>query len=247
MSSNKLYFRYGTMNSSKTMNLLMVAYNYEQQKKKIITIKPKIDNRFGEDYITSRTGMKRKADFVIDSIERIPTFYGQDIDCILVDEAQFLSPQQVEDLRMLSLTIPVICYGLRTDYRSILFPGSKRLMELSDSIEEIKTVCTYCSKKSIINMKCIDGIVIKSGDKCLDIGCEEKYIPVCWKCWDERNDKLDCYNKLPTNTKLDMCLFTTREHDKSDIYIDDTECDPILTKEQLDYEIDEYQRIGGKN
>jgi thymidine kinase len=171
------------MNSSKTMNLLMVAHTYDQQNKKIITIKPKIDNRFEEDYITSRTGMKRKADFIINSIERIPKSYGKDIDCVLVDEAQFLSPEQVDDLRILSLTTVVICYGLRTDYRSILFPGSKRLMELSDSIEEIKTICTYCSSKSIINMKCIEGIVIKSGSTLPDIGCEEKYVNVCWKCW----------------------------------------------------------------
>lgn len=233
MSSHKLYFRYGTMNSSKTMNLLMVAHNYEQQNKKIIMIKPKIDVRFGEDYITSRTGMKRKADFVLHSFERIPASYGNDIDCVLVDEAQFLTSDQVEDLRVLSLKTPVICYGLRTDYRSILFPGAKRLMELADSIEEIKTICTYCSKKSIINMKCINGVVIKSGDPSPDLGCEEKYLPVCWKCWHDKEEP------RPTETKLDIPLFTSRE--------DDSQHDPSITKEQLDAEIEEYQREGGKN
>lgn len=261
MSSHKLYFRYGTMNSSKTMNLLMVAHNYEQQNKKIIMIKPKIDVRFGEDYITSRTGMKRKADFVLHSFERIPASYGNDIDCVLVDEAQFLTSDQVEDLRVLSLKTPVICYGLRTDYRSILFPGAKRLMELADSIEEIKTICTYCSKKSIINMKCINGVVIKSGDPSPDLGCEEKYLPVCWKCWHDKEEPrpLDGYFKmlnttvkrrdhdnLPTETKLDMPLFTSREDDTPD-YIDDSQHDPSITKEQLDAEIEEYQREGGKN
>lgn len=83
----------------------------------------------------------------------------------------------------MTLHTPVICYGLRTDYKSNLFPGSKRLMELSDSIEEIKTICNYCSKKSIINMKHINGKAIKTGDSCPDLGCEEKYIQVCWKCW----------------------------------------------------------------
>jgi thymidine kinase len=175
------------MNSSKTMNLLMVAHNYEQQKKKVILIKPKIDTRFGKDYITSRTGMEKKAHFVIDKKDRIPASYGKNVECVLVDEVQFMSPEQIEDLRMLSLTTPVICYGLRTDYRSILFPGAKRLMELADSIEEIKTICTYCPKKSIINMKYVDGVVIKTGSATPDLGCEEKYTPVCWKCWHERN------------------------------------------------------------
>lgn len=208
MSPHKLYFKYGTMNSSKTMNLLMVAHKYEQQNKKIILIKPMIDVRFGKDYITSRTGMKRKADFVIDSYERIPESYGKDIYCVLVDEAQFLSPEQVDDLRILSLKTPVICYGLRTDYRSILFPGAKRLMELADTIEEIKTICTYCSKKSIINMKCINGVVIKTGDGVPDLGCEEKYLPVCWKCWYEK----DKYSQM-VETKLDIPLPTSREED----------------------------------
>jgi thymidine kinase len=171
------------MNSSKTMNLLMVANNYDEQKKKIITIKPKIDDRFDKDYITSRTGLKRKADCVIGILDKIPDSYGEEIKCILVDEAQFLSPDQIDHLRILSIKTPVICYGLRTDYRSVLFPGSKRLMEIADSIEEITTKCNYCSNKAIINMKYIDDKVVKSGDSKPDLGCEEKYIAVCWKCW----------------------------------------------------------------
>jgi thymidine kinase len=241
------------MNSSKTMNLLMVAHNYEQQNKKIILIKPKIDNRFGANYITSRTGMRKKADFVIGELERIPESYGLNTDCILVDEAQFLSPEQVEDLRLLSLNTPVICYGLRTDYRSILFPGSKRLMELADSIEEVKTICTYCSKKSIINMKYTDGVVSKTGDGSSDLGCEEKYLPVCWKCWHEQEESagepLDYYgsvagehdyNLLPTKTKLDIALFTSREDDTQD-YMDDSNHYPEVTKWQLDADIEAYQ------
>ena len=178
----KLYFRYGTMNSSKTMNLLMVAHNYEKQGKKVILIKPKIDNRFGEN-IVSRTGFKKTANVIIEKYERILHSYGKDIACVLVDEAQFLSSEQIEDLRILSRETSVICYGLRTDYKSILFPGSKRLMEIADSIEEIKTICSYCYKKSIINMKYINGIAVKTGDNNPDLGCEEKYIPVCWECW----------------------------------------------------------------
>lgn len=181
----KLYFRYGTMNSSKTMNLLMVAHNYEQQGRKIILIKPEIDSRFGKEYIGSRTGFNKKADVNVGKSDRIPSSYGKDIACVLVDEAQWMSPEQIDDLRVLSLETPVICYGLRTDYKSILFPGAKRLMEIADTIEEIKTICTYCLRKSIINMKHSNGVVITAGDDSPDLGCEEKYLPTCWKCWHE--------------------------------------------------------------
>lgn len=181
----KLYFRYGTMNSSKTMNLLMVAHNYEQQNKKIIVIKPKLDDRFGVRFVKSRTGIKREADFLWDEKNNLCLLELKNIDCVLVDEAQFLTSVQIDELRMLTLQVPVICYGLRTDYRSNLFPGSKRLMELSDSIEEIKTICTFCTKKSSINMRHINGKAIKTGDGSLDLGCEDKYLPACWKCWYE--------------------------------------------------------------
>jgi thymidine kinase len=173
------------MNSSKTMNLLMVAHNYEQQEKKIIVIKPKIDTRFGEEFIGSRTGFSRQADIVLDSNDDLTEYKWNDISCVLVDEVQFLQPWQIEQLRYITIYVPVICYGLRTDYRSILFPGSQRLMELADSIEEIKTICVRCPQKSIINMKCIDGKVIKIGSSVPDLGCEEKYLPVCWRCWND--------------------------------------------------------------
>jgi len=181
----KLYFRYGTMNSSKTMNLLMVAHNYEQQKKKVVVIKPKIDARFGIEFVKSRTGLKRQADIVLDVKDNITKseYNWEDVSCVLVDEAQFLEPIHIEQLRCITIYVPVICYGLRTDYRTRLFPGAKRLMELADSIEEIKTICIKCSKKSIINMKCINGKVIKEGTGDPDLGCEEKYTPMCWECW----------------------------------------------------------------
>ena len=109
------------------------------------------------------------------------------ISCILVDECQFLTKDQIDQLRELTHFYPVICYGLRTDYKLNLFAGSKRLMEIADSIEEIKTTCNFCYKKAIINMKFIleNGIKIscREGSSEPDIGCEEKYIPVCWICW----------------------------------------------------------------
>ena len=192
--SYKLYFRYGTMNSSKSMNLLMVAHNYENQNKKIIVIKPKVDTRFGLDDIKSRTGFRRSADIILDSedilFDKYPEIDWKTVDCVLVDEAQFLTRVQIDEIRVLTLYTPVICYGLRTDYRSFLFPGSKRLMELADSIEEIKTICIYCSKKSNINMKYVNidgriGKVVEESNGKPDLGCEEKYKPVCWKCWHE--------------------------------------------------------------
>ena len=240
----KLYFRYGTMNSSKTMNLLMVAHNYEQQGIKVILIKPLIDSRFEEKYITSRTGFKKKADIVLGKDDRILMSYGEDIGCVLVDEVQFLSEDQIDELRVLSLKTPVICYGLRTDYRSFLFPGAKRLMELADSIEEIKTICMYCSKKSIINMKHSNGIVIKYGDGSPDIGCEEKYLPVCWSCWykfPEKGDiKNQIYDDFPLEKQMEMPLFSSREDSN------DTSKTLSVIKEELDREIDYYQRTDDK-
>jgi thymidine kinase len=184
----KLYFRYGTMGSSKTMNLLMVAYNYRQNNKKIICLKPSIDTRSGYNKISSRTGHEIIADFVIkpdDNITNILIFKMIDnkIDCVLVDECQFLSCEHINQLRILSKYSTIICYGLRTDYMTNLFIGSKRLMEISDSIEEIKTSCTLCNKKATINMKKCNSIVIKKGSDNPDIGGDDKYIGVCWNCW----------------------------------------------------------------
>lgn len=185
----KLYFKYGTMNSSKTANLLMTAHNYRSQGKKVLLMKPSIDTRFGETTITSRAVQETKADIILtEGIYDFSTIVPNDIHCVLVDEAQFLSSKNVEGLRKLTSRVPVICYGLRTDYRTFLFPGSKRLLELADSIEEIKTVCVTCDKKAIINAKFFNDdmnkkIIIRGGSNIIDLGAEEKYQPMCWKCW----------------------------------------------------------------
>jgi len=189
---HKLYFRYGTMNSSKTANLLMVAHNYKQQGKNILLIKPIVDNRFGNDIIKSRCGLEYKADYVLERDDNdLKIIDGEclnKIDAILVDEAQFLTKKQVEKLRELSYYVPVLCYGLRTDYKTNLFEGSKRLMELSDSIEEIKTICTFCNKKAIINLKYSNKKIIKDGTDEIDLGAEEKYLSSCWYCWYSKNE-----------------------------------------------------------
>jgi len=180
----KLYFRYGTVGSAKTMNLLAVAHNYQQQKKKVLVLKPKLDVRFGAKDVKSRAGLVMTADRLIepDTIFHPQEFNGTD--CIVVDEAQFLSRQVIDQLRMIATKegIPIICYGLRTDFRARLFEGSRRLMEVADSIEEIKTTCAYCNRKAIFNLKLLNGEPTMEGPT-IELGAEEKYLPTCSACY----------------------------------------------------------------
>ncbi len=182
----KLYFRYGTMGSAKTLNLLAVAHAYQQQKKVAYLIKPRIDTRFGEATIGSRAGLYRDADLLVDEDSVIDTAPLAGCHCILVDEVQFLAPSLIEQLRRISneLNIPVICYGLRTDFRTRLFPGSQRLLELADAIEEVKTTCFFCNHKAIFNLKLVDGHATLRGPT-IELGQEEKYIPTCAHCYEE--------------------------------------------------------------
>lgn len=180
----KLYFRYGTVGSAKTLNLLAVAHNYRSQGKKILLMKPKLDVRFGKEEIKSRAGLEMKADFLIEDLSSIKGLDYENVDCILIDEAQFLSAEVIEEFRNISLDleIPVLCYGLRTDFKSKLFEGSKRLMELADSIEEVKATCHYCNRKSIMNLKHVNGVATNQGPS-VDLGAEEKYVPACCRCY----------------------------------------------------------------
>lgn len=180
----KLYFRYGTMGSAKTLNLLAVAHNYRQQGKKVLLLKPLMDARFGEDLITSRAGLSLKADILVSDTTHLLDINLEGINCILVDEVQFLSSQHIQELRDIALLkdVPVICYGLRTDFKSKLFPGSMRLMELSDSIEEIKATCFFCHKKSTMNLRHVGGKAAIEGPT-IQLGAEESYFPVCYSCY----------------------------------------------------------------
>jgi len=179
----KLYFRYGTVGSAKTLNLLAVAHNYELQNKKVFLIKPAIDTRFGEKVIKSRAGLEKEANLLIKDSKELDFSQFQNMDCILVDEAQFLPTEIIDDLRRVTieLNIPVICYGLRTDFRSNFFSGAKRLMEIADSIEEVKTTCFFCNKKAIVNLKLVNNEPTLDGPQ-VELGCEEKYVPACAKC-----------------------------------------------------------------
>jgi thymidine kinase len=183
----KLYFRYGTVGSAKTLNLLAVAHNYRQQGKKILLFKPDLDVRFGKEHIRSRAGLEMVADLLIAPGSDLLSVDYQDIDCILVDEVQFISPLHIDQLREVTLLkqIPVICYGLRTDFKSKLFAGALRLLEVADSIEEVKATCHFCNRKSILNLRHIDGQACFDGPV-VQLGAEERYYPACYSCYREQ-------------------------------------------------------------
>lgn len=182
----KLYFRYGTMDSAKSMNLLAVAHNYRKQGKRVLLVKPRLDVRFGAAKISSRSGLEAEADLMLDEDSSLDPRDFAGLDCVLVDEAQFLSPSVIEDLRRITDDpgVPVICYGLRTDFRTKLFPGAQRLMELADGIEEVKVTCQYCQKKAICNLRFVNGSPTTVGPQ-VQLGADESYAPVCWHHYDE--------------------------------------------------------------
>ena len=183
---SKLYFKYGTMNSSKSANLLMTKHNYEEEGMLVALLKPSTDTREGHDVISSRVGLsspcttfapdEHMTDVMMRSCDsRIP-------DVILVDEAQFATPRQIEELYEISFKLPVICFGLKTDSHTKMFPGSQRLFELAESISEIKTICR-CGAKATINARInAEGKVVMNAPQ-VDIGGNEKYRPMCKRCF----------------------------------------------------------------
>ena len=183
----KLYFRYGTVGSAKTLNLLAVAHNYERQGKRVLVIKPAFDARFGAGDVVSRAGLSRPADLTLADDEVPSAEHAAEVDCVLVDEAQFLGEPQIEALRswVRDFDVPVICYGLRTDFRTRLFEGARRLMELADSIEEVKTTCAWCNSKATQNLKLVDGVATDTGPA-KELGAEERFQPVCYRHYRER-------------------------------------------------------------
>ncbi len=197
----KLYFRYGSMGSAKTLNLLAVAHNYRYQGKKVLLMKPNLDTRFGRESIKSRAGLEMQADVLIENVESIRGIDYTGVNCILVDEAQFLSANVIEEFRQITLDfkIPVLCYGLRTDFKSYLFEGSSRLMELADSIEEVKATCHYCNRKSTMNLKHVNGVATNVGPS-VDLGADEKYFPVCYKCYARQITQAACGSCAETHS-----------------------------------------------
>lgn len=181
----KLYFKYGAMGSSKSANALITKFNYEERGMRVWLIKPSTDTRDGAGIIASRIGLSAKAD-IISHEESIITLLDKmsGIDVIITDECQFFTPEQIDELREIVnfRNIPVLCFGLRTDFMTHLFPGSRRLLEIADSITEIKTICS-CGAKAIVNAR-IDskGHVITSGSQVF-IGGNDSYVAMCHKCW----------------------------------------------------------------
>lgn len=190
----KLFFRFGTMSSGKSLDLLKVAFNYEENGLTSIILTSKIDNRYGSEIVQSRTGLKKEAigidnDINISElIEYKKNIIGNNIGCVLVDEVQFLNTQHIDQLIYVVdiLNIPVICYGLRSNFKSQEFETTAYLMSIADEIEEIKTICSECKKKKAsVNARFNDkGKVITHGEL-IDIGGNEKYRPLCRKCFNK--------------------------------------------------------------
>ncbi|MEF3313377.1 thymidine kinase [Paenibacillus sp. GYB004] len=183
----KLYFRYGAMNSGKSIEVLRTAHNYEEQGKQALLFTPAIDDRYGTGVITSRIGIRKEAVVITSKLDMYKLAEREKPDCILVDEAQFLNESQVKALCDIvdELNIPVIAYGLRADFQGKLFEGSYHLMALADKIEEVKTVCWHCQRKATMNMRCKDGVPVFEGEQIM-IGGNESYVPVCRKCYSEK-------------------------------------------------------------
>ena len=183
----KLIFNYASMNSGKTMDLIRTVYNYEENGLNVIVMKPSVDTKGGE-FIETRAGLSRAVDYLISPSSNISDLISDclsDISCIFIDEAQFLSEQQVVDLFIISNSydIPVICYGLRTDFRGNLFPGSSKLLGLAEELHEFKTLC-HCGEIARYNARMVDGKYILSGDSVLIDGTSSvKYVPLCAICY----------------------------------------------------------------
>ncbi|OOM12015.1 thymidine kinase [Clostridium saccharobutylicum] len=193
---SKLYFRYGAMNSGKSTHLMQVAHNYEERGMKVIIIKPNVDSK-GGDRLVSRLGVDRKVDLLIsedDNIFDIIKVYlneNRKIDCILVDEVQFMKSSQIDQLFEIAvkIDIPIICYGLRTDFKRDGFEGSTRLLLLAHSIEEMKTICA-CGKKAIFNGRKLNGKFVFEGEQvAIDEQNDVQYESLCGNCYYKYKEK----------------------------------------------------------
>ena len=182
----KLYFKYGAMGSSKTAQALITKYNYEENDMKVWLLKPSADTRDGAAILRSRIGLEARVDIATpdsDIYERYGREHAGKCDAVIVDECQFLTPEQIGQLRSIvdDYNVPVMCFGLRTDFLTRLFPGSHRLMELADCIEEIKTMCD-CGSKATVNARISDGYIVTEGAQVV-LGGNDCYIAMCHKCY----------------------------------------------------------------
>ena len=181
----KLYFKYGAMGSSKSAQALITQFNYEEMGMTVWLIKPSVDDRDGADIVRSRVGLERRAEVIFpgDDIRERYEAAGKG-DVVIAEEAQVFTPEQIDGLREMvdELNVPVLCFGLRTDFLTHMFPGSRRLLELADSITEIKTICA-CGAKATVNARIgPDGRIITAGEQVF-LGGNDSYIAMCHKCW----------------------------------------------------------------
>ncbi|CAN5291414.1 thymidine kinase [soil metagenome] len=196
---SKLYFRYGAMNSGKSTALLQAAFNYEERHQQVLLAKPAIDTK-GEELIVSRLGVSRPVDFTVAPDEdiydafarerrRVLISTGLDVSCLLVDEAQFLTETQVDDLLRIAILdgVPVLAYGIRTDFQTVAFPGSRRLLEIAHSLEELKTICR-CGRKAVFNARVVNGRFVFDGDQVAIDSGEVTYESLCGNCYLDESD-----------------------------------------------------------
>ena len=202
----KLYFRYGAMNSGKSTALLQAAYNYEERGQRVLLAKPEIDTK-GASQIESRLGMTREVDFLIGSEDDARALFAvhrqrirdevdeellpaapADVACLLIDEAQFLTPEQIDDLFRIAVLdgIPVLAYGIRNDFRTHAFPGSARLLAIAHTLEELKTICR-CGRKAVFNGRKVDGRFVFDGDQVAIDGVAVTYESLCGNCYLEES------------------------------------------------------------
>ena len=182
----KLYFKYGAMGSSKTAQALITKYNYEENDMKVWLLKPSADTRDGAQILRSRIGLEARVEIATPDANIYGRYVAEHIgkcDAVIVDECQFLTPEQIGQLRQIvdDYNVPVMCFGLRTDFRTHLFPGSHRLMELADCIEEIKTMCD-CGAKATVNARINDGYIVTEGAQVV-LGGNDCYIAMCHRCY----------------------------------------------------------------
>ena len=187
---SKLFFRYGAMNSGKSTAMLQVAHNYEERDQRVVLVKSSVDTK-GNDQIVSRLGVTRTADILLSpgqdlraALQERDTESGQDIACVLIDEAQFLTPEQVDQALAVAVLdgIPVVAFGIRTDFRTRAFPGSQRLMEVAHSLQEMKTICR-CGSKAIFNARLGEQGIIREGDQVMIDGEQARYEALCARCY----------------------------------------------------------------
>ena len=198
---SKLYFRYGAMNSGKSTALLQAAYNYEERGQQVLLAKPMIDTK-GDRSIVSRLGVTRDVDFTVTASDDIHAAFeaerdrvrretGDPVACLLIDEAQFLTGAQVDDLLRIATIedVPVLAYGIRTDFQTVAFPGSRRLLEIAHSLEELKTICR-CGRKALFNGRKVDGVFVFDGDQvAIEVG-EVVYESLCPACYLQESEGL---------------------------------------------------------